>query len=163
MAHGQIIQGETVLISFLSSTSGSAVGFTHIPLYDANGSTRLVQPWERLIVDDLDGSVGGVAILITAGSTAASSTLIAVPAVNNSGVVTAADLFFIDAKEGVSCPVGVELYTYTRTSTGLGAAIGITGSGRITTAGMPGVQGGASNSGGGRPNWRELTTARGNF
>lgn len=149
--HGNPIQGETVNLGLVSSSAGAAAVL--VGIFDANGLSRPLLSTERLLIDTLQGNVSAGIADVTAGSTAVvSSTIIASFTVNQGLDIT--------AKEGWSLPVGVSAYVTASTST---ASLRVTGQGRVINGIMPGVQIGAPNKGAGRANWRELTSAGGNF
>lgn len=147
MAHGQMIQGETVTLLLANSSTGSTTGLP-LPVFDANGSTRPIRAWERLILDDVNGTTDGAYIAISSNSTG-----VLVLALTFSGGI--ANPLFL--KEGAPCSVGSSAYV-----TSNGSNTSVWGQGRVINASMPGTQIGGAGAAG-RPNWRELTTPQGNF
>lgn len=154
-AYNLITQGENVHLTFVSTAT--AVVAAPMTILDANFSPRPLKTFERLIIDDLEGTTttGIVDILATSstGATAPTSTSL----VASFGSTSSLDF---TAKEGISLPVGItpQILPETTAST---ATIRISGNGRIVegttqtvNAPMMGLVG--------RPNWREALTPGGN-
>lgn len=133
--------GETVKLSLVSVDAFTAP--VPIRVSDANGKDRPIQPWERLVIDMLDGVV----------VTAADPTTITDPGpdVDESllGVISTEVGLMVVPAEGTNVSVGS---TPLVTATAAGA-VAIIGSGRIINGQSQGV----------RPFYRELLTAGGNI
>lgn len=156
-SYNLVTQGENVHLTFVSTAS--AVVAAAMTVLDANMAVRPLKPSERLIIDDLQGSISvGTATVIaltSTGATAPSST-------NLIASFNTAIGLDVDAKEGISLPVGI-LPAVLPEGTGSTGVIRIAGNGRIvegsTTAAISAPMVGSL----GRPNWREALTPNGNF
>ena len=113
-------------------------------ILDANFNLRPLQPYERLIIDDLEGDISGGSADVLTSTVSNSSTLIA--------SFNAAVGLDLTAKEGISLPVGVTPFILP-VGSGSTAVIKVVGDGRIVEGKTQGP----------RPNWREKTTAFGNY
>jgi len=143
-AHNLTTQGENVHLALVSTAA--AVASAALVILDANFVARPLKSTERLVIDNLEGTISsGTAdfLAAVAGATSAtSSTLIA-------SFNTAVGLN-LDCKEGISMPVGVTPSVFTSTNA---AVIHVSGDGRIVEGTTQGP----------RPTWRELLTPGGNF
>lgn len=147
------LQGENIHIVFFSITLGA--GNVTATLLDANWKVRILQEYERLVIDDLQGiSVGDspsdATIIVDTESDEEplTSNLIA-SFINTSGATASLSVQF--HKEGLSLPVGV-LPVFIQNS-GQNSVTQVTGNGRIVEGTTQGTQ----------PNWEAHTTPRGNF
>jgi hypothetical protein len=135
---GQKIQGEAVRFS-LNQTSTSALSGTALVFSDANGATRTIQSYERVILDDavLDTTTANMTVDIDDPN--ATNTLI-VSLTDDSGL-------WVSQGEGASISIG----TTPTVSVNEAGTIKLNGSGRIINGTTQGV----------RPNWRESLTPAG--
>lgn len=144
--YNQAMQGENVFISYFNGSQGSST--STMSLFDANWKPRVLQSFERLIVDDLWGgpsSSGQLYITDLPSGQAigslASSTILA------QAVGGFANLE-ITAKEGISMPVGVIPSVIL---SGSAQIVCVQGTGRIVEGSTQGV----------RPNWQATTNSSG--
>jgi len=144
--YNQEMQGENVRFGFVGSVTHTAA--LAVGMYDANFNPRILKPYERLIVDDIQGTVDNVPVAVfgslTSTGTPVSSTIIGVLDFRAAGIQ-------LDTKEGLSLPVGWTLWLESSVA-GTSATL-CAGSGRIVEGRTEGP----------RPSWRELTTPYGNF
>lgn len=133
-------QGQTVNLGLVANPASTAA--VNLGIFDSNGAVRTLQPWERLLIDALEGTVTTGTVDIATTSTVASSTLIA-----SFNTAVGLDL---DSGEGYSCPIGLTPFVLAGTST---AVVKISGVGRIINGSTQGVRAG----------YRELLTPGGNF
>jgi len=127
-----ILQGETVRIALVASSTSTN---PQLVFFDADANVRVLEPYERLLIDDIICNVdAGIVDIITAGSTVASSTSLLSFDMDVSEYHTDG--------EGLAVPPGITPLAVIDTST---ANVRIDGTGRIITAGTQGV----------RPNWKE--------
>ena len=123
-------QGETVRLTF--QAQGNPTN-TPIIIVDANGLTRILQPWERLVIDTLNSvnidGVGGYTQLIDPNAAAGNTILNVMIGLNDSYTDTSG--------EGMSVTVGT-----TPVLTGNDGSIILSGMGRIINGKSQGFQAG---------------------
>ena len=146
------LQGENVHLVMFSITLGS--GFITATLFDANWKVRTLQPYERLIIDDLQGICSGIAtdpaiIYTLTGNEDLDVPYLIVPFVRDTNVMGTLSVVF--AKEGVSLPIGALPMYYQNGGGNSGTQV--TGNGRIVEGTTQGP----------RPNWQPLLTPKGSF
>lgn len=134
-------QGENVHISFVSTATTTIAAVMN--LFNANWVARVLQPYERLVIDDLEGQTNSGIVSITQGSTGVvNSTLIA--SFNSS------DGLALDPKEGIPLPIGVLPFVNPEGAAST-ATIRVSGNGRIVEGSTQGVQ----------PNWQATLNTNG--
>jgi hypothetical protein len=143
--------GENVHLTcvFLAGTSaGPNLPFS---LWDANWNPRILQSYERLILDDLQGNLTTAGVGTIDPVVQVSNLLVWPIQPTKPTFKTAAGetIFF---KEGLSLPVGA-LPQVVDLNGGIQLICKMTGNGRIVEGTTQGV----------RPNWEQLLTAGGNF
>lgn len=150
-------QGENVHLTFVS-TAAAAIASPMVIL-DANMSPRPLKTFERLVIDDLEGttSAGTVSVIATSstGATAPTSTTLLASFNTSIGLD-------MDTKEGISITIGVTPSVLPE-GTASTAVIRVVGNGRIVEGTGSGAPQAPMIGLGSRPNWREALTPNGNF